>query len=151
MLQSHNLFGCMSLPQRAKIHDLPSKGISDISTFLFTTKSERKVQAFKVSPLESHGSAARQGRRGGAGDGGWSCPYDMEQDLHPAPGHTPGTASVPGTLRRTGLQMQCQRRTSQESTTLLHPPTAGPLTFWGLFQLNDSSAIRSKCDQTTDS
>lgn len=121
--------GPTSLPQRARIHDFQSKRISDISTFIFTAKSKRKVQAFEVSTLEEHGSMARQGGGGDAGDGGWSCPWDMDQRSPPAPGHTPGAATVPGTLRRRGLEIQGQGRMCQESAALLHPPAAWPPTF----------------------
>lgn len=119
-----------SLPQRARIHYFQSKRISDISTFIFTAKSKRKVQALEVSTLEEHGSMARRGGGGDAGDGGWSCPWDMDQRLPPAPGHMLGTATVPGTLRRMGLEIQGRGRTCQESAARLHPPAAWPLTFW---------------------
>lgn len=44
-----------SLPQRARIYDFQSKGVPDISTFIFTTKSKKKSSGFQGVPCRRSG------------------------------------------------------------------------------------------------
>lgn len=94
-----------------------------------------------MSPIEDHGLRAAQG--GGGNARKWSCQWDTKQHLLPAASHTSGTATMQGPWGGWNCK---PGREAQPCYTMPQPGSC----LWGLFQLNKSSMMRSKCDQRID-